>query len=289
MPVDEILQFSSRGDRASDLGARIPMPVDPTVQLAGGRAAASSDAGVPIFVTREHGRGQACLMNMSIQHYLTLRAAGRGLGMQWRLAEFLDRAGIAPDICAKAVGGHSARVRLFRFRDGDAQLVGVIRPHKRLYDEPEAFADRAPRPFMLDFGRDGHLYNVIDRTYIGHVRELELQVPVATPFLFALLPYRVEKIDADIHREGHAVNIDFTVHATKGPAGRHVVFVRVTDSKGRRRKEYDRGIVAVAGKGTHAFNLALNDPIGSWVIDLEDVASGVQQRITLQEPAAGGS
>lgn len=284
VPVDEILQFSSRGDRENDMGARVPMPVDATVVLAGGAAAVTSDAGVPVFVGNTHGRGQVCLMNMAIQHYLTLRAAGRGLGMQFRVAEFLARADITPDIRARAVGGHPARLRLFRFRDGDAELVGLLRPHKRLHDEPEAFADRSPRPFVIDFSREGHLYNVIDRRYLGRMRELELTVPVATPFLFALLPYRVEKIDAKIRCEGHVVNVDFAVHATEGPAGRHVVNVRVTDASGRRRTEYDRGIVAVAGQGTHGFTLALNDPIGSWVIDLEDVASGMQQRVALQVP-----
>ena len=280
VPIDEILQFTAAGERRNDLGARVPLPVDASVTIAGGEAAVTSDEGTPVFITRRHGKGRACLMNMAPQHYLTLRCAGRGLGMQVRMAEFLATAGVEPDIRAKAVGGHTARLRLFRFRDGDADLVGILRPHKRLLDEPEAFADRSPRPFRIEFGRKRHVYEVIGRTYHGHLDALEIKVPVATPMLLAALPYKVDAIDAEARQENGRVTVTADVKADAAGIGRHVIIVRVTDGEGRRRPEYGLDVIADGGRGVHAFNLALDDPSGTWTFDLEDVATGTRRALT---------
>ena len=57
----------------------------------------------------------------------------------------------------------------------------------------------------------------------------------------------------------------------------------VTDSSNRRRLEYDKSIVLPAeGDGSKTFNLAMNDPNGQWIIDIEDVASGVTGRQRIQ-------
>ena len=252
-----------------------PMPVDPTVHLHRGTAALVTATDVPVFIHHSYGRGQACLMNMSIQHYLTLRAAGRGDGLQDLLDGWLAQAGIAPDVQVQAVGDHKARVRVFAYRDGETRLVGLLRPHKRLLDESDAFVDRSPRPFVLHVPEPGHIYDVINRTYYGQEDRLELQVPVATPFLLAILPYQVTKVAADISQTGRTVDISATVQVSDGAPGRHVIRMRVTDASGRRRPEYDASIAAPNGHGSETFVLALNDPTGEWTIEVEDVATGL--------------
>lgn len=277
IPVDEILQFTVAGTKY-DIGERVPMPVDTTVTTIDGRALATSDVGTPVFIANTYGKGHACLMNMAVQHYLTLRAAGRNLGMQDILGRFLTDAAIEPEINVIPVGKHAARVRVFSFRDGQARLVGLLRSHKRLHDEPAAFADRSPRSFDIKFPENGHIYDVINRQYHGFSDNLRLNVPVATPYLLAVMPYEIIDVTADIRQNDRTVMIESTVKVSDGIPGRHVIYIRVTDSEDKRRAEYDQDVIARNGRGSHVFNLALNDPQGQWTIHIEDIVSGTTQK-----------
>lgn len=268
--------------------ASVPMPVDTTVGLAGGAADLTTDAGTPLFIRHAFGAGRACLMNMSVQHHLTLRAAGRGGLLQAALAGWLADAGVVPDVRAEAVGEHQARVRVFDFHDGGARLVGLLRPHKRLLDEPDAFADREPRPFVLRLPGPGHVYDVIGRAYRGETDHLELAVPVATPFLFAVFPYRVASVAATVDQDGPVVAVDVAVNASNGAPGRHVVHMRVTDAAGRLRPEYERSIIAREGRASETLRLGLDDPGGQWLIEVEDVATGTRGEARLEIALPGG-
>lgn len=281
VPIDEILQFTAAGV-SHDIGERVPMPVDRTVAAADGKPSAVTDAGTPVFITNTYGKGRTCLMNMAMQHYLTLRAAGRNLGMEQILGRFLHEAGIEPEIMARPAGHHTARARIFSFRDGPARIVALLRSHKRLLDEPAAFADRSPRPFIVTLPETGHIYDVINRKYHGHSDRLELQIAVATPVLLAVLPYAVTAISAELSQDNQTVTIKPSVQVADGTPGRHVVYIRITDADGRPRPEYTKDIIANDGRGSHTFNLALNDPAGQWTIALEDIATGTTATATMQ-------
>jgi len=107
-------------------------------------------------------------------------------------------------------------------------------------------------------------------------------VPVATAFLFAVLPYRVTGVTADASQTGRTLKIDSVVQVSQGSAGRHVVNVQVTDVAGRKRPEYGMDVIARNGRASHSFSLALNDPAGQWTIEVEDVTTGTTGKTVVQ-------
>ena len=123
---------------------------------------------------------------------------------------------------------------------------------------------------------------MINRTYHGHSDRLELQIAVATPILLAVLPYAVTAVSAELSQDNRTVTIQPSVQVADGTPGRHVVYIRITDADGRPRPEYTTDIIADDGRGSHTFNLALNDPAGQWTIDLEDIATGTTATATMQ-------
>ena len=245
-----------------------PMPVDPSVSLAGATADYVTEDGVPVFI--RHGR--SFLMNMAVQHYLTLRAAGRGGGLRESVREWFCAIDIRPDTRIEAAGDHSAQVRVFRFRDGKTRIVGLLRPHKRLLDEAEAFVDREPRPFALRFA-EGHVYDCVNHEYLGECDRLDLEIEAATPYLFAVLPYQVVAIDVNVQQAERTVRVDTVVQTSGGDPARHILHVRVTDADGKLRREYEGVVIASDG---HEFTLALNDPDGEWAVAVTDAATGVR-------------
>jgi hypothetical protein len=256
----------------------IPLPIDTTVVATSGKAAKKTELDSPIFIINNYGKGKTCLMNMSVQHYLTLRAAGRGAGLRGLLGDFLTSTDIAPDVRVQATGNHSTCVRVFRYHDGDNLLVGLLRPHKRLLDEPDGFLDTTPRPFVVDFGRKGHVYDIINRTYHGQRDTLELDIEIANAMLFSILPYKITALTAQVSQSDQSVTISPEIQVSQGNPGRHVVNIKVTDANGKHRPEYDLDMIATDGRGSYTFNLAMNDPKGKWIIHLEDVVSSTTHK-----------
>lgn len=274
--VDYVADDAAQAEEAIDV---IPLPIDPAIVLDGGKPMATSESGSPMFITNDHGDGKAILMNLSAQHYLTLRAAGRGGGVRSLLRDALVGVDVAPEITVKAVGDHAARPRVYRCRDGDNRLVGLIRSNRRLMDEPEGFLDTATHPYVIDFGRSGHIYDVIGRHYHGEKEQLQLDIPIATAVLLAVLPYQVTGVSLQATQQQGQVTLVPTVEASSGQAGQHVVYVEITDSQGKRRPEYDMDILLAEGEGSYTFNLAMNDPPGQWQADFEDVTTGTMGQI----------
>ncbi len=279
-------------------GVGLPMPVDATVSVDDGQAMASTDAGVPVFIANEFGRGQTLLLNMALQHYVTLRAAGQGGALREMINPWLEQAGLPREIRLDAVGDHDARARLFPYTRGSMRLIGLLRPHKRLADETDAFVDLMPRPFVLHVGKPGHVYDIINRTYLGYRDSLDLSIEPAMPYVFAVLPYRVTGVHGDVTVVGvdekasqplRGITLNAAVQASsESITGEHVIHVQVTDAQGRHRPEYDVDILATDGKATHAITLGFNDPSGVWTFELEDVATGTTSEVTGIVPSIDG-
>ena len=277
--LPEQVDYAADNEGKSTETDLIPLPVDTTVVLKKGKAAAKTQSGSPIFIGNNYGSGKALLMNLSVQHYLTLRAAGRGAGLRELLHKSLAGSDITPDVQVEAVGNHSARARIYKYRDGDNLLVGLLRSHKRLLDEPDGFLDTATHPFVIHFGRRGHIYDIINHTYHGQEEALELDIPIATAMLFAFLPYQVTGVTAEVTQDNQRVTLAPAVQVSQGEPGRHVINIKITDANGKHRPEYDLDVICTHGHGLHTFNLALNDPPGQWRAEYEDTATGTFGRL----------
>lgn len=259
-------------------GTEDVMPVDPTVRLAAGTSAIRSSKGAPLFIKSRYRKGSTMLLNMSLQHYLlTLRPEGRGEGVRSLLLQWLDEKNMVPSVRVETVGeGRSpVNARVFRYDDDGIRLVGLLRSHKRVMDDPDAFVDRSPKPVNVSFGREGYIYDVINHRRWGKGSSLQMELPVATPFLFAVLPYRVVDVGVAARQKGRTVNVQASVKTSGSKTGRHVIRIQIVDADGRKRPEYEMAITTRKGRAVGSFDLALNDPSGRWDIYAEDVIAGV--------------
>lgn len=104
--------------------------------------------------------------------------------------------------------------------------------------------------------------------------------------LFAVLPYQVTGLSLEAVQNDHQVTLTPAVQVSNGRAGRHVVYVEITDSRGKRRPEYDMDILLTNGDGSHTFNLAMNDPSGTWRAEFEDIATGTSGQFAFSATSA---
>ncbi|MDP6151727.1 MAG: beta-galactosidase [Phycisphaeraceae bacterium] len=250
-----------------------------------GKALAESDGGTPGVIVNRHGDGTAILLNFAPDNY------GVGRGQYWvrRYLKHTDGTdGLAPLVRAIL---HRASVRPgvhLVSRDGDGVSQGCsVHPYNdgQVHYAGVVFDPGLPKRFLrlrnlsLSFERDGHLYEVRAGRYLGHRSSIDFTLEPGDAHLYALLPYRVQAISANVNpvrvNMGARVNVSITI-ATDDAAtpNRHIVHVDVLNPDGRLVRQYAGNVELTDGAGAYRFPTALNDPAGQWTVRVKDVVSG---------------
>ena len=195
------------------------------------------------------------------------------------LAGLLAEAGVTPAVGLSAEDGNVPCTQMVRFTKDDNMYVGLLRAFRMRLDEPVLMKDQRPRLATIDFGRSGHVYDVRSSKYFGEVDKIQAVVAPARARLFAVLPYRIERVDvAELgSSDPREIAMKLGVVSSGGQAGTHVFHVTFTDPQGRVRNEYSKNVKVDPADPSTAIvqmRLALSDPTGKWKITARDTVSG---------------
>jgi hypothetical protein len=169
--------------------------------------------------------------------------------------------------------------------DGRARYVACLLPGKY----GQTLSARLTIPVA------GHLYNCRAGKYLGTtdgaaVHDVDLRI--ATGNFFALLPYRVERLDL-VSPARAVLNQPIDVKATvvaaksdKATFARHVVVFQLRRPDGRDLPEHRWIVETENGVASAQLYLALNDPAGKYTLIARDVATGSSQSATIEMQSA---
>jgi len=248
---------------------------------------------VPVLIFHPYGKGQGVLLNFAIDPAVQFREsiAAKRIPL-FRSAEaprFLaffkhlkQRLGLQDVVTYTP---ELRDLRQYRFSDGPTEYLGLLQelpePVKR-YASRTAAPLTAKRTVVRLRGRS-HVYNVRDGRYLGLLDRFPVFVTPGKARLFALLPYRVDKVSVQCASEvtpgdelGLAVNI-----AAAAPTGRHVLRISVMGPDGREVQHYGRNVDADDGKFTGIWRTALDEAPGPYMLIARDAATGVEGRATV--------
>ncbi|MCD6361648.1 MAG: beta-galactosidase [Armatimonadetes bacterium] len=280
---DAVDPRASRPEGSTDFSGRLE-DCDPTgisidgfggetgISLASGQALGRF-AGQPALIVNQVGRGRAVLLNMFLDSYSRRKNLGIAAPMRRLVGEVLQLAGIAPPIEARVAGEHDLYIA--RYLSGEATYVGVLR-------------DRAEgrSAVSLRFPRSAHLYDTRAGKYLGETDRTEVVLDAGECKLYALLPYRVNKVRirprTDTVHPGDEVEYLASVDVSGGERGMHVFRIEVTGPDGETRDWYGAQLVADKGVTGGSFHLALNDQPGDWTITATDIATGATGRAKIR-------
>ena len=249
--------------------------------LAGAKAqGTSATAGVPVFLHRRLGRGTAILLNADVSSYPTERKIGREPERHWRrwLGQTLAAAWVTPSALLRAQGDKLPHVEVVRYTDESGRPV--------LYGLLEALLpDAKPQRLEIELsGREsGLVYDVGAGRMVSRTPRVTTVLHPHPVRLYAVLdaPVKVKALPAAEARRGEDAIIAF---AFTGCRLNQAVRCEVTDAAGRRRPEYSAVVIAPAGRGQLRIPLAVNDPKGSWRINLTHILTGLtaESRLTVR-------
>lgn len=264
----------------------------PTTAVAHAKILARDGQVEPGCLINHYGKGKALLLNFDYRD-LNLDT----LGWHRRFGEALLRwAGLQPSarILDPRTDTPLPYRPLYAFRRGRATLLGSLRGR---------LARSGGSPVLIDQGRSltvnddakfawsgmRHIYDVRGRKYLGYGESATLALPSFEGRLLCLLPYEVEGVTLcgpESARPGELVKFNARVTTADGAEpGEHVLAFEVTSPTGARRPLYGCVRPAADGMAELTIPMALNDPLGEWIVAVRDVMSGCSAtaRLALQE------
>ncbi|MBC7287408.1 MAG: hypothetical protein H5T86_05050, partial [Armatimonadetes bacterium] len=252
---------------------------DASVQLAGATSMRSV-GNVPVLIVNKLGRGRAILLNFGIAQVQTAGNTPVRRVIARLIEELLQDAGVQPQ--AQVLGDDGRRIpdcRVARFVYGDTVIHGLLLSR----------GGSSPQACVFTVGRPRHLYDTLERKYLGYAQRAELKLTPSHGKIICALPDRLSAIEVLAPRAavcGQRLAVQVRL---RGGGDRHLLRVYAFDPAGRQR--YARTVVAADGPAQAVIPLALNDPPGKWMLVARDVATGVSgsAAIMVAEAGSGGS
>ena len=287
----------------------------PAIRLADGQARATVEE-IPVFIEHTFGRGRACLLNVSLNDYFSdwhrnedhvdIRWDQTGRAVRGYIAEQMAHAGVEPPVRIRHQDGRPVvACEAVFFRRDDVRYLGLeYTPHIIYFANGDldyqfrTFSldpDVSPTPIVVTLPDSHHLYDVRAGKYIGQAAEFHTAIKPGQGLLFALLPYRVQKInlrtDSDrvvpIKTDGtkKAIHprVSVELRTTSGQHPQvHCFRVDICDPSGEAIPAYGQNVLARRGRATFTVPFALNDPSGTWRVHVTDVATGINAELHLR-------
>ena len=256
--------------------------LSPGLRLAGAEALWPAGEATACAV-RRLGKGSAFTLNLPWPTLAADRLADGPAPLREAVADLLADIGLEPPARLSTAGGTRPKAtRLTVFEDGALRYLGI--------EQDFRLPSLAEQPAHLVLPAAAVVYDLRDGRRIGSglVREWDLNLSRGRPLLFSLLPYAVREVQATMAAAevtaGAALRLQVSVGGGDATVGFHVVRLDVfAPGATAPHRQYSQNLACPNGAGSAEFPLALNDPPGTWRLELRDIASGVRAApLTLQ-------
>ena len=226
----------------------------------------------------ETGRGQAALLNFSLDPYFELRKESEEEAFSALFRDLLGELGLQPRVSVTDSEGPLRAQEVISYKDGELEYVAI----KRDAEVVEGVSQRA----YVQMPRRAHLYDLRRGRYLGYKSRTRVTLDRATPKIISMLPYHVEEMSAELSaesfRQGERVGVSIQLTTSAGELGNHVFHMEIEDPAGKASKVLSQTVSAPGGKADARLALALNDPVGTWRVVVRDVATGTQATATFE-------
>ncbi len=163
-------------------------------------------------------------------------------------------------------------------RSGDGFFAAVLRD-----PTTSAMLGKFTIPFLLQLSGKYHVYDVINKKYLGFTDKFKYPFAPDTQALFALMPYKVEAVKLDLKSNARRVTLNIEAVKSSGSGScDHTFRVKVYSPDGKENKSFSQMVFADKNQGSMSFVLPLNLPEKNWKFEVTDIISGITESVVLK-------
>jgi len=237
----------------------------------------------PVFIFNSYGRGKTILLNFTLDTYYGLRKNSWYSCSNFRkiLKKIFSDVGVYPPVIAKPeVPG----LEINRFKSGKIRYITLIQKIFEKDPTLKSYGEKNKKPISatISFSSPFFTYNILSKQFLGLSSQVNFEIQLGRPVIFALLPYEIKELKLSISpsRIEKGEEIKYSVKiitSNKSNPGEQIIFIQFFDPSGKEVECY-RKKLAVKNNIVEEEKLALNDPSGRWTIIATDLISGKQTK-----------
>ena len=253
---------------------------DPTVSLLEGTAAFGNVGNSPALIMHKFGKGKGFFLNFGMELYEKVRSKEEGSYFLDIIQRVIETSGIElpfVSIIDKS-GNRQVMIHSSIFNDNIGKYIGLLTESGSINNQDS----REKKCLMrINFSENiYYVYDVRNKSFLGAINEVPIELISGRPKLYALLPYRVKnliiKVKDSVVTPGDKSDYSVTIetHDKDIEPGRHVVTIRVIGPDGKEKTSFTDSIEAVKGNFESTIWISENDPPGRWILRVRDIATG---------------
>jgi len=230
----------------------------------------------PQLICNSFGKGKAYLLNYFMDGYPEEKLKHTNETSLIKIRNLFDLEHLKSGINITSPSGELENgIEKYTFSSigGAARLLGLL-PGKEGED----------RAVVLHFNESVYLYDIRNKKYLGDADEFKIDIKNSVPELYGLLPGKIEDVKISTEpqiKTGETVSINLGLSGDEIAGFNSVATIEVFNPKGEKINCYSKNCDIKNGSGSYKFNLALNDPKGTWKIRVTEVISNIQNEISI--------
>jgi hypothetical protein len=258
------------------------------INTTSGQALASinyKDKKYPAVIINKFGKGTAiyfaCGLPAAYGNWQVMRYFKNNLEKAQNIRNIITRQladiGIKARVKIENAKGESLKaVYICMKENGPARILGVVRDFTQAKN-----IDAKTNKWTVKLSNNWHIYDLLERKYIGFGREFSYDFGPVTQSAFSLLPYKVNRLELKTSKSDRQIKIEITVDAETRKYADHIFRVTVLNPDGQSNPAFSKMLFANGGRLTYSFPVPLNAAKGAWTIKVVDALSGEAESVKL--------
>jgi len=260
-------------------GSKIPVrAAEGNIMLNKGTSLFFKDGYAPVIILNFYGKGKGIYLNLDITKYSGLRMgeAGRGDGLKDILNRVFVSAGIERKVKVidRKTNNDLRHCQIFSFSEGKALYLALLPD----WDGKEK---RTEKQIKIVVPEQSYFYDILAGKYLGRMSNLEAEIGLEDVTILAVLPYQTKSIsvtaDKERYKRGETINYKIAISPETGKC---VVRLEVIAPDKKAIPYYSKNLIFNNGKVEGKIDLALNEDPGKWLLQVKDVATGLNAGYT---------
>ncbi len=258
------------------------------INTTSGQALASinyKDKKYPAVIINKFGKGTAiyfaCGLPAAYGNWQVMRYFKNNLekaqNIRTLITSPLAGVGIKARVKIENAKGESLKAAYICMKEnGPARILGVVRDFTQAKN-----IDAKTNKWTVKLSNNWHIYDLLERKYIGFGREFSYDFGPVTQSAFSLLPYKVNRLELKTSKSDRQIKIEITVDAETKKYADHIFRVTVLNPDGQSNPAFSKMLFANGGRLTYSFPVPLNAAKGAWTIKVVDALSGEAASVKL--------
>ena len=233
--------------------------------------------GHDFYTVNSFHKGKALLANTTFLSYLEMRKNGTNNSFKSAILDWFKKCTLVPELTLKTRKGDLiASSKIYKYIDGASVYLGITK-------DPN-FTDGAAEEYLLKLPGKRHVYNVREGKCLGFTDSIQSTISSAKSQLFALMPYKVTKLNVDIKMQqiiqGDSLVCKIYLETDGSIVGHHIVRVEITDPDSEKLRHLTQTVELHNGRAGIIIPTAFNDKTGKWNVLFTDISTGINRKVS---------